>query len=320
MNNIKTAVAGNQWITEYLVEELIRSKYPPHLIINSSPDSAHNICGYKNLRKFADEQEIEILHPKSYSLTDNHDKEILLSKKIDILLVFGWQRLIPEWLIDHCLIGAFGVHGGPKKPPRCRGRAVLNWSILMGYKNFYMYLFKLTPAVDEGEIIDMIQFNITPFDDILSVYHKNCVVSTRMFLKNLPCIIEGKTKTIKPDNCLPSYLPKRTPAHSGINWEAPAEKIINLIRAVTFPYPSAFTFIDGMEIKIFSAHIFDSAIQYSDTQPGKILDVFPNGDFVIGTQNFSLYIREYDCSDKSKIQRGIILKLRSGEQIPDPEI
>lgn len=317
MNSPRIAVAGNQWITKYLVEALVKDGRTPSLLINNAPDSAKNISGYVDLAELAAEHGIEVHRPKKYSLRTEEDAEALRARPIDVLFVFGWQRLIPDWLIDHARCGAYGVHGGPEKPPRCRGRAVFNWALLMGCDRFYMYLFQLTPEVDDGDVLDLVEFKITPHDDVLTLYHKNCVISTRMFLRQLPRILAGEATAAPQSDGEPTYLPKRTPAQGGIAWNQPARRIENLVRAVAPPYPGAFTYLGDRECRIDQAHVFDPTIRYDDP-PGTIVDAFPNGHFVVTTADEPLYVRSYSMEGGGPIVAGRRFQECSGEQPPDP--
>lgn len=316
MKNIRIAVAGNQWITRFLIEKLIEKQIKLSLLITTSPKQSELISGYENLVSFAIEHDIQLYHPEKYSLKTELDEQNL-ANKVDILFVFGWQRLIPEWFIKSTKLGVYGVHGGPKPPPRCRGRAVLNWSLILDCKKFYLYLFKITSGVDDGEILQMEEFDILPTDDIVILYHKNCVLTSRMIIANLPKIIDGSASLKKQPSGGPSYMPKREPENSGIYWDQTAERITNLIRAVAPPYPAAFTYLGDKRIDIKRAHIFDTKILFSES-PGTVVEVFPNKDFIVTTKDFPLYVREYSSEREDIVKKGVTFKLRSGKQLEDP--
>jgi methionyl-tRNA formyltransferase len=315
----RIAVAGNQWITEYLINALVANGVTPSLVINNDSADAPTISGYSDLGPLAAHHGIELYRPKAYSLKTDDDRAELTGREIDVLLVFGWQRLIPDWLIDHTTRGAWGVHGGPEKPPRCRGRAVFNWAILLGYQRFYLYLFKLTAEVDAGGIARLTEFEITPADDVLTLYHKNCIVSTRMMLDALPDILAGTVALEQQSAEGATYLPKRTPEMGGIYWDWDAKRIENLIRAVAPPYPGAFTTLDGAELKISRAHVFDDKIRYA-AEPGTILERFPNGDLLVMAGDAPLYIREYAFGAVESLAPGVRFDVRSGRQPADPKV
>jgi len=67
-----------------------------------------------------------------------------------------------------------------------------------------------------------------------------------------------------------SYFGGRTPEDGRIDWRRPAVEIYNLIRAVTTPYPGAFTFSpDGRKIIIWRALLEDETDRQKDP-PGTV--------------------------------------------------
>lgn len=319
MSDLRIAVAGNQWITRHLINALSEQGLAPKLILNMGPNWADRISGYENLEEDAARMGARLYRPSKYSLKSAEDETALANSEIDLLFVFGWQRLIPDWLIAACRKGAFGVHGGPELPPRCRGRAVFNWAILLGYKQFHMYAFRLTPAVDDGDIVGLQTFDILPADDVMTLYHKNCVVSSRLFLQVARDVERGQLAMRPQSHEGATYLPKREPQNGGIDWTAPSRRIVDLVRALAPPYPGAFTDYDSIQVNIRRAQIFDTRIAYP-VAPGRILEVFPNNDFVVSASDGCIYVREWVANGEFKPRRGIAFTPVSGVPLPDPEI
>lgn len=291
---MKIGVAGNQWITQYLIEYLQTNGTPVSLIVNVGDDWTDRISGYTDLLPLAEREGIELYRPEKYSLKSEADEAFMAAAGLDLLIVFGWQRLIPPAVVAS-IPNIYGVHGGPEKPPRCRGRAVFNWSLLMGLERFYMYLFKIDVGVDDGDLLYLEEFEIRPTDDICTLYHKNCVVSSRMFGQLAADMRDGKPLRLQAqDEGDPTYLPKRTPADGEIRWQDSARDIENLIRAVTRPYPGAYGYLAGAQVLVWQGHVFDEKIVYPDAVPGEIVDVFPNGHFVVKTGEGTLYVRDYE--------------------------
>ena len=69
--------------------------------------------------------------------------EMIKSLNIDIIFCMGWQRLIPEWLLNDLSVGAFGMHGSNKPLPHGRGRSPLNWSLIQDKNMFHLTSIRL---------------------------------------------------------------------------------------------------------------------------------------------------------------------------------
>lgn len=313
----RIALAGNQWITRHLLRRLVDGGFTPALIINMPPDRSSSISGYADLASEAAMLGARLYRPAAYSLTTQEDREALTAEPVDVLLVFGWQRLIPDWLIRHCHRGAFGVHGGMEPPPRCRGRAVFNWAIMLGYDRFHMYLFRITADADSGPILDTADFTITLHDDIASVYHKNCLVSADMILRNLPAMVAGLAHGTPQPSEGATYLPGRKPENGGIDWSQDAEAIADFVRALAPPYPGAFGTLNGQDITIHRAHPFDPELDLGGA-PGTIVEIFPNGHFLVATGRGALYVRDHQPGIASVARRGDRFQLVSGTPLPVP--
>lgn len=316
-NSLRIAVAGNQWITRYLIDALNQAGYPPKLVINMGGHWADRISGYEDLAADAERVGATLVRPSKYSLKSEEDERSFAGHEIDLLFVFGWQRLIPGWLIEKCKIGAFGVHGGPEKPPRCRGRAVFNWALILGYERFHMYAFRLTPGVDEGDIFGLTSFDISESDDILTLYHKNCVVSSRLFIAIAEAAGQAGLQVVPQANDGATYLPKREPDNGGVSWDQPAKRIADFVRAIAPPYPGAFSDIGGERVFIRRAQVFDREIRY-EGPAGTIVDVFPNGDFVVQARDAAVYVRDWATEGTFLPAKGMAFAATSGTPLPDP--
>ena len=113
------------------------------------------------------------------------DKKKLISKEIDILVVAGWQRLIPDWLIDHVEIAVLGGHGSAEGITAGRGRSPQNWALIMGKEHFTISLFRIDSGVDTGPVLLERTFNYSDFDDIQTSYFKTSWLMSDMLVELL---------------------------------------------------------------------------------------------------------------------------------------
>ena len=92
-----------------------------------------------------------------------------------------------------------------------------------------------------------------------------------------------------------SYYPKRTPDDGLVDWSKPVYEIYNFIRALTKPYPGAFTYVNSKKLNIWESQPFDSKIKY-DNEIGVIVEKFSTGHFVVKCKDGLLLVTDYDGS------------------------
>ena len=217
-----------------------------------SPDvqSRNDISGFKGLDPLGEKLGIPIFKSDSYSLDDEKTRRFFEENTFDLGIVTGWQRLIPKYVLDSFKKGIFGFHGSAGYLPFGRGRSPLNWSILSGDSRFNLNLFRYDERADSPNVFATRMFSITPHDSIRTAQYKNQLCSKEMVKELI-----ASYKTVRDtDKDIPiktsskdfdSWYKKRTPADGGINWKMRTRDIYNLIRAVSDPFPCAFTHVEN---------------------------------------------------------------------------
>jgi methionyl-tRNA formyltransferase len=150
-------------------------------------------------------------------------------------------------------LGTIGFHSSLL--PKYRGRAPVNWAIIMGERETGVTMLYLTPEADAGDIIAQRAFPITLSDDCKTIYAKAAEAARNILLEQLPRIADGTiVRTHNPSRSHPSY-PRRRPEDGLIDFNRSALDVYNWIRAQTRPYPGAFFFRDGERVTVWSAEI-----------------------------------------------------------------
>jgi len=275
----------------------------------SKRDRTDKISDYSFQGHLSKKMGIQFVEVSSYTLSDEKDKEILLNLDIDVLIISGWQRLIPDWLIQHCSICAIGSHGSPLGITKGRGRSPQNWALIMGMESFEISIFQVDKGIDSGRIFASKKFNYTAFDNIKTSYYKVCLLTSRMIidLLNTPNFIEKEYQQQTEDDA--EYFPQRTPDDGRIDWNRSNNEIRNLIRALTKPYPGATSSFKGNTIKIWDAIPFDIDIPIERYRIGEIVKIFNNRDFLVRTKESLLLVIDYELDVNSiELKSGMILE------------
>ncbi len=298
------------------ISEVIKKGFSISCIVGLNPNNADpiTISGYVDIKEYASKENINYRYVYNYSLKNEDDKYELSKEEFDIIWVAGWQRLIPEWLINMSTMGAIGVHGSPDGIEKGRGRSPQNWSILLGCNSFNISLFRLTPGVDNGSIINQREFKYLEGDDIKISYYRISIVVAEMIcelLDDLSLLDKSKEQNINA-----YYYPQRLPEDGYVDWNLKSNVISRHCRAMTKPYPGIRTMVNKEDIEIIIWEIvpFDNYIQ---GEIGQISNCFYTNEFLVNCSNGRVLIRDWDSSDKEWKPKSntILLSINFSEQL-----
>ncbi len=206
----------------------------------------------------------------------------------DIIFSFYYRNMIAEETLSIPRLGAFNMHGSLL--PKYRGRAPINWAVLHGEKETGVTLHHMVKQADAGDIVDQEAVAIGPEDTSQDVFNK-CVKAARLVLERRIGEIEnGAAPRRKQDESQAAYFGGRTPEDGRIDWTAETEKIYNLVRAVTQPYPGAFTEANGKKLFIWWA----KPVPGTGGTPGEVLSLDP---LLVATGKGSLEIINMEWED-----------------------
>jgi len=188
----------------------------------------------------------------------------------DVIFSFYYRNMLSEEVLSLAPLGGFNLHGSLL--PRYRGRAPVNWALLKGETETGVTLHKMVKRPDAGDIVGQLAVPISN-DDIALTLHAKVRDAAKVLLTDvLPKIKQGNVSLTPQDESQASYFGRRTAADGEIHWHKSATEINNLIRAVTEPYPGAFTYLGQRKMTIWRSRPLDTA---HDKKPGTVLSSDP---------------------------------------------
>ena len=104
---------------------------------------------------------------------------------------------------------------------------------------------------DRGDIVAQQRFPVEETDTALTLHKRAADEARRLFSEIYPLLREGRAPRAPQDHSRASYFGGRTPEDGRIDWRWPARRIYDLIRAVTHPYPGAFTTHAGRPVFVW---------------------------------------------------------------------
>ncbi|MFY9300361.1 MAG: methionyl-tRNA formyltransferase [Candidatus Nitrosotenuis sp.] len=230
------------------------------------------------------------------NVADSENIELLKKANLDILFIIGWHRIVPQEVLDVAKI-RLGIHSSIL--PKDRGPSPINWQLIRGEKEGGITLFHLTTGVDEGNIVDYAKYEILESDDVSDVYLKATNGAIQLLENNWKSIHDLQIKSIPQDNSKATVNQRRKPEDGLIDWSKNSKQCYDWIRALTRPYPGAFTYWNGKKALIWKARISDE----KETRPGQILNC--DDKIIISTGSGSIELLELQIEGEPPCNPGV---------------
>ncbi|HEN7338746.1 bifunctional UDP-4-amino-4-deoxy-L-arabinose formyltransferase/UDP-glucuronic acid oxidase ArnA [Serratia marcescens] len=188
----------------------------------------------------------------------------------DVIFSFYYRHMLSDEILSLAPQGGFNLHGSLL--PRYRGRAPVNWALVNGETETGATLHKMVKRPDAGDIVGQQKVAIADGDIALTL-HKKVLEAAQIVLKEqLPKLKNGTATFTRQDESQASYFGRRSAADGEILWHKSAKEINNLVRAVTEPYPGAFSYLGQRQLIVWRSRVLDTQ---HDKQPGTVLSTSP---------------------------------------------
>jgi len=223
----------------------------------------------------------------------------------DLFVVVAF-RMLPEIVWSMPTEGCINLHASLL--PDLRGAAPINWAILYGYKKTGISTFFIEKEIDTGHVINRKEVLIAANDNVGTLHDELMAAGSELLLETVDNIANGEANGV-PQNELATGnerpAPKLFKPDGELDWNLPAEKVLNKIRGLS-PYPAAWTTMvkdDGNKtLKIFSAT--KSGEQEFAAGEVRIVGI---GKLLIGTGSVPIDILEVQLEGKRRMDTGQFL-------------
>jgi methionyl-tRNA formyltransferase len=286
--------------------ELLRHGVRPFALVGLHPDSAspHEVSGWIDVAEVAQRFGLKSLYVRSYAMTRPDDRAAFEALRPDLVLVTGWQRLVPEWLIALPQYGVLGGHGSPDGIHGGRGRSPQTWALLLGCRTFELSLFRITAGIDDGPVLATRSFTYTADDDIRTSYFRASLAMADMIIE----MIDNPAKLLAgvQQPCGGFYYPQRKPDDGWADWSLAAAQVAKHCRALTHPYPGlGCRSSSGDVIRIWRCQPFDSEVA---AEPGVVGPCFVADEFLVQCLDGRLLVRDWSSDSAWRPAPGELLE------------
>jgi methionyl-tRNA formyltransferase len=221
----------------------------------------------------------------------------------DLILSVYYRNMIGTKILELPRLGAWNMHGSLL--PKYRGRAPINWAVLHGEPHIGMTLHRMMKSADAGAIVDQEGVDIGPRDTAEQAFRKVLPCARKVLARQIDALLAGSARETPQNDAEATYFTGRKPEDGRIDWKKTSREIFNLIRAVTDPYPGAFTDVSSSRLMVWWAESDTSATVGKSGAPGEILSIKP---LVIATADGALELTKTEWrGDIPQLEIGVRL-------------
>jgi methionyl-tRNA formyltransferase len=225
-------------------------------------------------------------HLPVYQPRDPNDPDfvrVMDGLKPDFLFSVYYRHMLKQPLLDLSGHGALNLHGSLL--PRYRGRCPVNWVLIHGETETGVTLHYMEAKADRGDMVAQRRVPIALDDTAATLLARLTAAGEDLMRETYPLLRNGQAPRIPQDHGESSYFGGRRPEDGRIDWTRPAFDIYNLVRAVTQPYPGAFTYYRGKKLFIWWGQPIKAAVSkiHAPAPPGRVLTCLPGQGLLVGT-------------------------------------
>lgn len=242
------------------LQKLVEAKFSVHLVV-TQPDRPKG-RGMELTASPVKQCALELKLPVTQPLKIKQNEEFraqLEAIKPDAIIVVGYGRIIPQWMLDLPPLGNINVHASLL--PKYRGAAPIQWAIAQGETVTGVTTMKIDAGLDTGDMLLKGELPIDPADTSETLSPKLAAIGADLLVETL-----NKIESIKPqpqDNSKATLAPILKKEDGKISFDRTADEICNRLRGFQ-PWPGASTSFRGKNLQVTQAKAVKQAIPSSE--------------------------------------------------------
>jgi methionyl-tRNA formyltransferase len=203
---------------------------------------------------------LPVAQPESIKNNDDF-RARLTALKPDAIVVVGYGRIIPKWMLDLPPLGNINLHASLL--PKYRGAAPIQWAIARGETVTGVTTMKIDAGLDTGDILLQEELSIAPDDTAETLAPKLASTGADVTVETMRGLQTGAIHPRQQDHTQATIAPILKKEDGLLDFSRPATDILNRMRGFQ-PWPGAYSKFRGKNLQIWNAAVFDRALPLSE--------------------------------------------------------
>ena len=171
----------------------------------------------------------------------------------DAIIVVGYGRIIPPWMLELPRFGNINVHASLL--PKYRGAAPIQWAIANGEKTTGVTTMHLNEGLDTGDVLLQREMAIADEDTSVTLAPRLAEMGAHLLLETLHGLEQKRVVARPQDHSQATLAPILTKEDGLVDFNRTAQEIHNRLRGFQ-PWPGAYTRFRGKNLKFVDVKPF----------------------------------------------------------------
>lgn len=185
----------------------------------------------------------------------------------DAIIVVGYGRMIPQWMLDLPQYGNTNLHASLL--PKYRGAAPIQWAIASGESVTGVTTMRIDSGLDTGDILLQREVAITPEDSAETLSPRLAAVGADLMVETLRGLQAGNIRPRAQQDGAATLAPILKREDGRIDFHRSPQEICNRLRGFQ-PWPGAFTTFRGKNLQVLAARAVTGQIAPRQIAPGEL--------------------------------------------------
>jgi methionyl-tRNA formyltransferase len=247
------------------LEELVAAGHSVPLVV-TQPDRPRG-RGMELVASPVKQAAVRLGIPVSQPLAIKKNEEIrsqLAALQPDAIIVVGYGRIIPQWMIDLPRLGNLNLHASLL--PKYRGAAPIQWAIANGESVTGVTTMRIDAGLDTGDIIQQREVPILREDTSETLAPKLAAIGAPLMVETLRALENGQARPVPQHHSQATLAPILKKEDGRMDFSRSANELFNRLRGFQ-PWPGAFTTFKGKTLQV---HRAEPAQSTNHLSPGSI--------------------------------------------------
>src|SRR5580704_2887945 len=193
--------------------------------------------------------------------TNDEFRAQLTALKLDAIVIVGYGRIIPQWMLDLPPLGNINLHASLL--PKYRGAAPIQWAIARGETFTGVSTMRIDAGLDTGDILLQRETAIVADDTAETLAPRLASMGADLIVRTLQGLLADTVKPRAQNDAQASLAPILKKEDGLADFSRPAQDLVNRMRGFQ-PWPGAYTKFRDKNLQLLRAGVVDLAIPRSE--------------------------------------------------------